>query len=195
MRRGVTLNPPSRHAEQHSKPCDDGWYQEPPPLRTRVDPDASRTFLSWSDSPDLPFDPTCSGGLARADSSAYSDRRARAGGEAKMTATYVGSLRAAGALLAVAVLAGGCSWVRLEPSAAEVVVGRADQVQQCRRKGQVTVRTTDSVAGVSRGAGTVSEELERLARNAAVGAGADTVVPLDKPWWGEQKFDMYRCRP
>ena len=57
MRRGVTLNPPSRHAEQHSEPCDDGRYEEPlPPLRTRVDPDAGRTVLSWNDSPDLPFD-------------------------------------------------------------------------------------------------------------------------------------------
>lgn len=100
------------------------------------------------------------------------------------------------ALVAAAVgLAGGCAWVKLSPEAEDVAVARADHVQQCRRVGQTTARTTDMVGGVSRGADNVSEELRRLARNAAAQAGADTVVPLDKPWWGEQRFDMYRCRP
>jgi len=98
-------------------------------------------------------------------------------------------------LLGAAGLAGGCTWVKLSPQAVEVVVARADHVQQCRRVGQSTVRTTDSVGGVPRSVDTVNEELRRLARNAAAQAGADTVVPLDKPWWGEQRFDMYRCRP
>ena len=57
MRRGATINPPSRHAAQHTEPCDDGWHQEPlPPLRTRVDPDASRSVIAWNESPDIPFD-------------------------------------------------------------------------------------------------------------------------------------------
>jgi hypothetical protein len=97
------------------------------------------------------------------------------------------------ALTALAVVA--CTWVKLKPTAAAVVVAREDHVANCRRVGQTTVRTTDMVAGVPRGAGTVNEELERLARNAAVEADADTVVPLDKPWWGEQRFGMYRCHP
>jgi DNA repair photolyase len=55
--RGATINPPSRFAAQHAQACDDGWYQEPlPPLRTQVDPDASRSVISWNDSPDIPFD-------------------------------------------------------------------------------------------------------------------------------------------
>lgn len=98
-------------------------------------------------------------------------------------------------LLATLGLAGGCTWVTLSPQAEAVAVARADHVQQCRRVGQTTVRTTDSVGGVPRSVDTVNEELRRLARNAAAQAGADTVVPLDKPWWGEQRFDMYRCRP
>jgi hypothetical protein len=112
-----------------------------------------------------------------------------------MAANASTGLGAAAVLLLAAVLAGGCSWVRLEPTAADVVVAREEHVQKCRRVGQVTVRTTDMVAGVPRGAGTVSEELERLARNAAVEADADTIVPVDKPWWGEQRFNTYRCRP
>jgi hypothetical protein len=103
-------------------------------------------------------------------------------------------LAAMGLALAAA-LAGGCAWVKLKPAAEDIVVARDEHVQNCRRLGQTTSRTTDMVAGVPRGAGTVSEELERLARNAAVEANADTIVPVDKPWWGEQKFNMYRCRP
>ena len=98
-------------------------------------------------------------------------------------------------VLAALGLVGACSWVKLSPQAEDVAVARADHVQQCRRVGQTTVRTTDSVGGVPRSVDTVNEELRRLARNAAAQAGADTVVPLDKPWWGEQRFDMYRCRP
>lgn len=111
-----------------------------------------------------------------------------------MTATTGGMVLAGGVLLAIlAGATGGCSWVKLEPKAEDVVVAREAHVQNCRRMGQTTARTTDMVAGVPRGADTVSEELERLARNAALKAGADTIVPLDRPWWGEQRFDMYRC--
>ena len=99
------------------------------------------------------------------------------------------------ALVVVAILASGCSTVKLEPTAADTVVARAEHVQNCKRLGQTTVRTTDQVVGVPRDAEVVGVELERLARNAAAKAGADTIVPADKPWWGEQKFDMYRCRP
>lgn len=107
-----------------------------------------------------------------------------------------GGLRAGGLTLALAAaMVGGCSWVKLQPTAADIVVAREEHVQNCRRMGQTTVRTTDMVAGVPRHIDTVSEELERLARNAAVAADADTIVPVDKPWWGEQRFNMYRCRP
>jgi len=99
------------------------------------------------------------------------------------------------ALMAALGLTGGCAWVKLSPQAEDVAVARADHVQQCRRVGQTAVRTTDSVGGVGRGADTVTEELRRLARNAAAQLGADTVVPLGEPWWGEQRFDLYRCRP
>jgi DNA repair photolyase len=55
--RGATINPPSRFAAQHAEPWDDGWHQDPlPPLRTQVASDASRSVISWNDSPDIPFD-------------------------------------------------------------------------------------------------------------------------------------------
>jgi DNA repair photolyase len=55
--RGATINPPSRFAAQTADPWDDGWHQDPlPPLRTQVAADASRSVISWNDSPDIPFD-------------------------------------------------------------------------------------------------------------------------------------------
>ena len=104
---------------------------------------------------------------------------------------YAGAL----VLVAAAVLASGCTSVKLKPTAEDIVVAREEHVQNCKRLGQTTVRTAEMVAGVSRGTEVVNAELERLARNAAVDADADTIVAVDKPWWGEQKFNMYRCRP
>ena len=53
--RGATINPPSRFAAQQAEACDDGWHQEPlPPLRTRVEPDVSRSVISWNDSLSAP---------------------------------------------------------------------------------------------------------------------------------------------
>jgi DNA repair photolyase len=55
--RGATLNPRSRFAARHAEPWDDGWHQDPlPALRTQVALDASRSVISWNDSPDLAFD-------------------------------------------------------------------------------------------------------------------------------------------
>ena len=57
-RRGAPTNPESRYAGQRREDFDDGWSAaEPlPPLRTQVGVDASRTVLSFNQSPDVPFD-------------------------------------------------------------------------------------------------------------------------------------------
>jgi DNA repair photolyase len=55
--RGATINPPSRFVARHAEPWDDGWHQDPlPALRTQVAADASRSVISWNESPDIPFD-------------------------------------------------------------------------------------------------------------------------------------------
>ncbi|NTV95549.1 MAG: PA0069 family radical SAM protein [Thiobacillus sp.] len=57
--RGATGNPDNRYAEHARAACDDGWGSldaEPPPLRTELFVDASRTAISYNDSPDVPFD-------------------------------------------------------------------------------------------------------------------------------------------
>ena len=60
--RGATLNPPSRYDAASSTPFDDGWetlhadFAELPPLPTTLTRDASRSVISWNQSPDIGFD-------------------------------------------------------------------------------------------------------------------------------------------
>lgn len=60
--RGATLNPPNRYDAATAAPFDDGWetlngdFAELPPLPTTLTRDASRSVISWNQSPDLGFD-------------------------------------------------------------------------------------------------------------------------------------------
>ncbi|MGE5152416.1 MAG: PA0069 family radical SAM protein, partial [Bdellovibrio bacteriovorus] len=56
--RGATLNPQSRYAAERREAFDDGWSADETiaPLRTQVAIDASRSVLSFNQSPDVPFD-------------------------------------------------------------------------------------------------------------------------------------------
>ncbi len=60
--RGATLNPRNRFDAREATPFDDGWetltadFAELPPLPTTLTRDASRTVISWNQSPDIGFD-------------------------------------------------------------------------------------------------------------------------------------------
>ncbi|MFC3126939.1 PA0069 family radical SAM protein [Pseudoroseomonas globiformis] len=60
--RGATRNPPVRFDRQATAAFDDGWqtlensFAELPPLPTTLTKDASRSAISWNNSPDLGFD-------------------------------------------------------------------------------------------------------------------------------------------
>jgi hypothetical protein len=60
--RGATLNPANRYDRQVASPFDDGWQTmeaelaDLPPLPTTLIRDASRTVISWNQSPDIGFD-------------------------------------------------------------------------------------------------------------------------------------------
>jgi len=60
--RGATISPPNRFDAQASAPFDDGWetltadFAELPPPATTLTRDASKTVISWNDSPDIGFD-------------------------------------------------------------------------------------------------------------------------------------------
>jgi DNA repair photolyase len=57
--RGATTSPDNRYAEWRREAEDDGWgilEETAPPLRTTVQPEASRRIITYNDSPDIPFD-------------------------------------------------------------------------------------------------------------------------------------------
>lgn len=57
--RGAASNAAGRYEQRSRVAVDDGWGgldEEPPPLRTEVAIDATRSIINYIDSPDLPFD-------------------------------------------------------------------------------------------------------------------------------------------
>jgi len=57
--RGAMTNLANRYAAERREAVDDGWpadSEPPPPLRTELGVDASRTIISRNQSPDIPFD-------------------------------------------------------------------------------------------------------------------------------------------
>jgi DNA repair photolyase len=60
--RGATINPPVRFEARETVPTDDGWQTlaadlaDLPPLPTTLIRDASRSVISWNQSPDIGFD-------------------------------------------------------------------------------------------------------------------------------------------
>ena len=97
------------------------------------------------------------------------------------------------AILTVACIASGCTWVHMAPGASAVKVVDGPPAG-CTRRGEVVVSVKDSIAFYERNALRVREELETLARNEAPGLGADTVQPLGPPVEGEQRFAAWSCR-
>ena len=59
--RGAVTNPALRYTTSHTEAFEDGWSflaedQAPPPLRTTLHRDRSKSAISWNQSPDLGFD-------------------------------------------------------------------------------------------------------------------------------------------
>lgn len=110
----------------------------------------------------------------------------------------LGSARglATGALaIALALLANGCSWVEVDERAEAVgVVRTVEEVDRCRKVGEIGSKTLSRVGFVARNDTQVAVELERLARNDAVAMGANTLVPLGPVTAeGTRRYGAYRC--
>lgn len=96
--------------------------------------------------------------------------------------------------LVLASLVAGCTWVPMQAGAASVrVIAAGAAPAGCTKLGEIEVEVTDNVAFYARNPLRVREELETMARNEAVGLGADTVQPLADPRDGRQRFTGWRC--
>lgn len=100
-----------------------------------------------------------------------------------------------GASLALALVAGGCSWVDVDREAEAVGVARTlEEVAHCRKVGEIGSKTMADVGIFSRNDTKVAVELERLSRNDAVGMGANTIVPLGPVTAeGTRRYAAFRC--
>jgi len=89
---------------------------------------------------------------------------------------------------------GGCSFVKVTEQGSSVAVSNASAVQGCTKVSVLTVKTRDNYVGsMKRNPETLAKELTNLARNDAMDAGGDTIVPIGQPMDGRQSFDVYRC--
>ena len=101
-------------------------------------------------------------------------------------------VRLAAVLLALAT--GACTWVPMHDGAQSVrVLAMGASTTGCTKLGEIEGNVTDRVAVYQRNPLRVQEELETMARNEAVGLGANTVLPLEAPHDGRQRFSAWRC--
>jgi len=98
------------------------------------------------------------------------------------------------AVAGAALIAGGCTWVKLTPPGEGVRVSAMSQVAHCKRIGATHAKTSAKVGLFARSAKKIDLELETLARNEAADMGGDTIVaqgPTSSE--GRRSFDVYRC--
>lgn len=94
----------------------------------------------------------------------------------------------------IATTVAACTWVPMQSGAAAVrVIPAGAAPAGCTKLGEIEVEVTDRVAFYERNPLRVREELETMARNEAVGLGADTVQPVAAPAEGRQRYTGWRC--
>lgn len=92
-------------------------------------------------------------------------------------------------------LATACTWVKPDEAGSRVRVAYDGNVAGCTKVGEIGVGVRDRLMpGIERNPLKVRDELESLARNEAAGLGGDTIVAVDEPRGGEQRFTAWRCR-
>ena len=88
-----------------------------------------------------------------------------------------------------------CTWVQLSEEGKKVRVLSANEVAKCKPVGQTTSTTTAKLVGVKRHQNAIKDELETLARNAAINLDGDTIVADGPMVDGKQTYKVYRCVP
>jgi hypothetical protein len=91
-------------------------------------------------------------------------------------------------------LLAACNFVKVSETGSNVAVANASAVGNCSKVSQLTVKVRDNFVGtMKRNPETISKELTNMARNEAMDAGGNTVVPVGEPANGRQTFDVYQC--
>jgi hypothetical protein len=93
-------------------------------------------------------------------------------------------------------LIAGCasSFIDVKEGANKINVATEDKVSKCESKGTVTSNVLSKVLFVSRSIEGIEENLEQMAKNAAVEAGANTITKGESKKVGERSFSLYQCK-
>lgn len=94
-------------------------------------------------------------------------------------------------LLCLSMLLAGCTWVKLTPEGAGVVLLDEQSAAQCERLGTTTVEVLDRTL-LQREADKVAEELETLARN-RVADRANGILAISDVEEGQRTYALFRC--
>lgn len=99
------------------------------------------------------------------------------------------------AILAATITAviGGCSFVKLDPDAEEVLVLDAERTKDCERLGQTRVSVATDIGFIKRGQPAIRENLATLARNSAAEMGGDTITAETEVSDGKRTFGIFDC--
>jgi hypothetical protein len=94
------------------------------------------------------------------------------------------------------VLIAGCAsaFMEVKEGAEKVSVATPNQVNHCESKGTVTANVLSKVLFVNRSIEGVEDNLVQMAKNAAVEAGANTIVKGESKKIGERTFSLYQCK-
>jgi hypothetical protein len=97
-------------------------------------------------------------------------------------------------VIGLVALSTSCTWVKMEPGAAQVrVLPIGQQTASCKRLGEIAVSVKDRVGPYERNSLAVRDELETLARNEALTLHADSVQPMAEPADGQQHWLAFGC--
>lgn len=97
------------------------------------------------------------------------------------------------AVAALALGAAGCSTVQPKRGASDIEILDAARTKDCKRLGKTQVSVATKIGFVPRGDKAIREDLQRLARNSAIGMGGDTLTPESGIEEGEQTFGVFQC--
>lgn len=97
------------------------------------------------------------------------------------------------AVVAVALTAAGCTYVKLDPAAEDIENLSKERVQKCERLGQTRVSVAQNVGFIARGDRAIRNDLEILARNSAAEMGGDTITPESEIQNGKRSYGVFNC--
>jgi CRISPR/Cas system type I-B associated protein Csh2 (Cas7 group RAMP superfamily) len=86
-----------------------------------------------------------------------------------------------------------CTWVTENADGRNVNVSTPQRTSSCQKAGDINVSVASKIGFINRSSKKVQEELLVLARNEAIKLRADTIVAVNKPLKGTQKYIAYDC--